>query len=65
MSSDNNGSNGGIGVVGLLGLIFITLKLVGVISWPWIWVLAPFWLGIAVWFVIFCVIMVIAKSFMK
>ena len=27
----------------LLTLLFITLKLTGVIAWPWIWVLAPLW----------------------
>lgn len=27
----------------LLGLIFITLKLVGTITWSWWWVTAPFW----------------------
>ena len=30
-------------ILGVLGLIFITLKLCGVISWSWWWVLAPFW----------------------
>jgi hypothetical protein len=34
----------GIGFFGALGLLFIVLKLVGVISWPWIVVLAPLWL---------------------
>lgn len=34
-----------IGFCGSLLLIFIVLKLVGVISWPWIWVLAPGWIG--------------------
>lgn len=38
----------GIGFTGLLTLIFITLKLCGVISWSWIWVLAPLWIGWAV-----------------
>lgn len=28
---------------GLLTLIFITLKLVGSIDWPWLWVLSPVW----------------------
>lgn len=27
----------------LLGLIFITLKLIGTITWSWLWVTAPFW----------------------
>lgn len=35
----------GIGFTGLLTLIFITLKLCGVISWSWVWVLAPLWIG--------------------
>ena len=35
-------------IVGLLGVVFITLKLCGIISWPWLWVLAPFWLGLAI-----------------
>lgn len=34
-------------VLGLLGVVFITLKLCGIIAWPWLWVLAPFWFGIA------------------
>lgn len=39
-------SNSNFPILGLLGLIFVTLKLVGVITWPWIWVLSPFWLPI-------------------
>lgn len=31
----------------VLGLIFVTLKLTNVIDWPWLWVLAPFWIPIA------------------
>ena len=33
----------------LLGVLFIALKLTGVIAWSWIWVLAPFWIGIVLW----------------
>ena len=46
MKLDNHGSAeaGGIGFFGMLGLIFIVLKLVGVINWSWVWVLAPFWI---------------------
>lgn len=29
----------------ILGIIFIVLKLVGLIEWSWVWVLAPFWIG--------------------
>lgn len=31
----------------ILGLIFITLKLMGEITWSWWWVLSPFWGPIA------------------
>lgn len=33
--------------MGLLALVFIALKLCGVISWSWWWVLAPVWLPLA------------------
>lgn len=42
MSNENNNySSGGIGFFGLLQLIFITLKLLRVINWSWIFVLLP------------------------
>lgn len=31
-----------------LTVVFIVLKLCHVIDWPWIWVLAPLWITIAV-----------------
>lgn len=43
-------SNGGVGFLGLLTLVFIVLKLTGVISWSWVWVLAPLWIGVIVSF---------------
>lgn len=42
-SSKATATASGIGVSGLLGVAFVILKLCGVIDWPWIWVLAPFW----------------------
>lgn len=38
----------GPGFATLLTLLFITLKLTGVIAWPWVWVLAPLWIGFIV-----------------
>ena len=35
---------GGIGFTGLLTIAFIVLKLLGVISWSWVWVLSPIWI---------------------
>lgn len=43
---------GGAGIAGLLGVAFVVLKLTGVISWSWLWVLLPFWGGAAVVLVI-------------
>lgn len=48
----NEKGEGGLGVIGLLGVAFVVLKLMGVIDWAWIWVLAPFWVGIAIILVI-------------
>jgi hypothetical protein len=31
----------------LLALMFIGFKIVGVIAWPWLWVLAPIWAPLA------------------
>ena len=35
----------GIGFSGLLTIVFITLKLCGVITWSWLWVLSPIWIS--------------------
>lgn len=40
--------SGGISFAGLLTLLFITLKLIGVIKWSWLWVLSPIWIPLAV-----------------
>lgn len=50
--ADTSTSSGGVGVTGLLGVAFIVLKLCHVIDWPWIWVLAPFWIGLVLFVVI-------------
>ena len=43
------------GTLNLLGLLFVAFKLLGVISWPWLWVLAPFWFTFALAAVLFIV----------
>lgn len=32
----------------LLFIVFLVLKLVGVITWSWLWVTAPLWIGFAI-----------------
>ncbi len=46
MSDNTKDTAGGIGFLGLLTLVFITLKLVGYITWSWWWVLSPLWLPV-------------------
>lgn len=58
--SKNNNAGSGVGFASLLGILFIALKLTGVISWGWFYVLMPLWAPVAllvlflsVWFVVF------------
>lgn len=42
--NSGGGASGGIGFVGLLTIAFIVLKLLGKITWSWVWVLSPIWI---------------------
>lgn len=44
MNNKNNTSISSLGLASVLTIVFIVLKLVGVIDWKWIWVLAPLWI---------------------
>lgn len=58
-TSSNTSSSGGIGFAGLLTVLFIALKLCGVISWSWWWVLSPIWISFGLAFVILFIIGVV------
>ena len=47
--SSNNNSGGGLGFTSVLTIVFVVLKLLGVISWSWWWVLSPLWISLACW----------------
>jgi len=51
-------SSGGIGFTGMLTILFIGLKLGGVISWSWWWVLSPIWISFLV--ILLCVGIILA-----
>ena len=57
MSNKNNSSSVGtvIGFTGLLTMVFITLKLLGKITWSWLWVLSPIWIDVG----IICIVLII------
>lgn len=37
-----------LGVLDVVGIVFVILKFVGVITWPWLWVLSPWWISIII-----------------
>ena len=57
MSSKSSSSTtaSGIGFTGVLTVVFIVLKLCGVITWSWVWVLSPVWITAIIW-ILFLVI---------
>lgn len=60
---DNNSSGastGGVGFCGALAIAFIVLKLLGKISWSWVWVLSPIWIMAAIVLIIFAIIVIVA-----
>lgn len=48
MSNKEYNTSGGISFSGLLTIVFIVLKLTGVISWSWLWVLSPIWISLVI-----------------
>ena len=49
----------GISFSSLLTITFIVLKLCGVISWSWIWVLSPLWISLALGMLLLIVCLII------
>lgn len=46
-SSSSSAASSGASTTGLLGVAFVVLKLTGYVNWPWLWVLSPFWIPVA------------------
>lgn len=57
--TQENGIGFGSMLALLLGVAFIVLKLTGVIFWSWLWVLAPFWIPIALTIVILLFVLIV------
>jgi len=51
--------NFGGGFVGLLTIAFIILKLIGEITWRWVWVLSPLWIPLGIIIVVFIIMFLI------
>ena len=61
MNNENNNSakSGGIGFCGLLTIAFIVLKLCGVITWSWLWVLSPLWISTTLVLLIMIIVLIV------
>jgi len=55
---NKSSSSSGIGFSGLLTIVFIVLKLMGYISWSWLWVLSPIWISLILVIVIIAIVAV-------
>ena len=53
MAESSTITSSGTSITGLLGVAFVVLKLMGIITWSWWWVTAPFWAPITVVGVLF------------
>lgn len=60
MSNQTATSSTGTSIAGLLGVAFIILKLTHVIDWSWWWVLAPFWIPVALVIVVLLAVGLVA-----
>ena len=61
--ADSSTNNSGIGFCGLLTIVFITLKLLEIITWSWVWVLAPLWITFSIFIVLIFIVAIIAKFY--
>lgn len=58
---DKKTTRGGMGFLSTLTLIFVVLKLLGLIDWPWLWVLSPIWIPVLLIAAVFGVILVAGR----
>ena len=59
--SKGSSASGGIGFAGLLTVAFVVLKLMNIITWSWLWVLSPLWIG----FLLIVAIITVADRYME
>ena len=52
---------GGMSAGPLLQVALIIMKLSGVISWSWVWVLAPLWIGFGIVVLLLSALLIVKK----
>ena len=55
-----NATAGGVGIPTVVQIVFIILKLTGNITWSWLWVLSPMWIGLAAFMLVGIISIIIA-----
>lgn len=45
----SNDSSSGVGVFTVTQIVFLILKLAGLVTWSWFWVLSPLWIEVTLW----------------
>ena len=63
--SETSSTSGGIDFWGVLQIVFIVLKLTHVIDWPWIWVLAPVWIGAIITVIVLVVVFIVWRKWRR
>ena len=58
---NNKQASGGIGFTGLLTIVFIILKLCGIITWSWWWVLYPLWISAILWVIVVVIVLLVGE----
>lgn len=58
-------TSSGLGLLDVLAVIFIVLKLLGVITWSWVWVLSPIWIQLVIVAIVFIVILIKALGYSR
>lgn len=59
MEKETNITKSGVSFSGLLTIAFIVLKLCGVITWSWLWVLSPLWISFGLGLIIFIIVIIV------
>ena len=56
---NNKAGCGSVGIAGTLTIVFIVLKLCGLITWSWTWVLSPLWISAILWTIFVVVVLLV------
>lgn len=55
----NSEKTSGVDFADLLTIVFIVLKLCGIITWSWWWVLSPLWISAIGWVILLIIALLI------